>query len=290
MLKRSVGDKIFALSLLLPAVITTTLFILVPVVDSIFTSFQDFRMRNIITGTPGVWNDFQNYIRLLESNRLIPAITTTFTFVIFVVVLQFIIGMALALILNSNIKGARLLRSLMMMPWVVPTIVSALIWMWLFQPSFGLIRYFTGAAVLNNPSTAIYGVSTAALWKQIPLSALLLLAGLQNVPDDIIEASKIDGANAVMRFFRIVLPYMKSVIKVAVSLSIIDNFRQFPLMWIMTGGGPMHSTTTLAVLSFREAFVSNNLGSGAAVTTIWMLLMIIVVLVFNRLMRLESMD
>ena len=290
MIKRSVGDKLFSLSLLFPAFVITTLFILVPVIDSVYISFLDFRMRNIITGEPGVWNNFENYIRLFQSGRLLPAINITFTFVIFVVVIQFVVGMILALVLNSNVKGARLLRSLMMMPWVVPTIVSALIWMWMFQPSFGLVRFFTGLAVLNNPNTAIYGVAIAALWKQIPLSTLLFLAALQNVPDDILEASKIDGANAVTRFFRIVLPYMKSVIKVSVSLSIIDNFRQFPLVWIMTGGGPMHSTTTLAVLSFREAFVSNNLGSGAAVTTIWMLIMIVVVLIYNRFMKLESMD
>ena len=298
-LKRSSVDKIFALSLLLPAVLITTIFILIPVADSVVKSFYDFRIRNIISGTPPVWNDFDNYIRLIEGVRLMPAISITFIFVIFVVFLQFVIGMALALILNANVKCARIIRSLMMMPWVVPTIISALIWMWIFQPHYGLMRYLAGLvtfghvtdlAVLNNPSTALYGIAIAALWKQIPLSALLLLAGLQNVPDDMMEAAKIDGANAVTRFFRIVLPYMKSVIKVSVSMSIIDNFKQFPLVWTMTGGGPSNSTTTLAVLSYREAFVSNNLGSGAAVTTVWMLLMIVVVLIYNRFMRLNSMD
>ena len=90
--------------------------------------------------------------------------------------------------------------------------------------------------------------------------------------------------NAWNRFFRITLPYMKSVIKVVLSMAIIENFKQFPLIWTMTGGGPDNSTTTLAILSYREAFVSNNLGSGAAVTTVWMLLMIVVVIVFNKLM------
>lgn len=93
-----------------------------------------------------------------------------------------------------------------------------------------------------------------------------------------------DGANAWNRLWKITLPYMKSVIKVVLSMAIIENFKQFPLVWTMTGGGPNNSTTTLAVLSYREAFVSNNLGSGAAVTTVWMLLMIAVVIVFHRLM------
>lgn len=230
---------------------------------------------------------------------MLPAVLNTFAFVIGVVLAQFILGMALALILNSNVKFARFIRSAMMMPWVVPTIISALIWMWIFQPQYGLLKYvvgmFTGGAVtdfaiLNNPSTAMLGVAIAALWKQIPLTTLLLLSGLQNVPDDILEAATIDGAGRVKKFFAIVVPYMKSVISIVVSMAIIENFKQFPLFWTMTGGGPNGATTTLAILSYREAFVSNNLGSGAAVTTVWMLLMIVVIFVYNRLFRKEEMD
>ena len=165
--------------------------------------------------------------------------------------------------------------------------------MWIFQPQYGLMRFLIGVltggritdlALLNDPATALGAIAIAALWKQIPLTTLLLLAGLQNVPDSIQEAATMDGANAWNRLWKITLPYMKSVIKVVLSMAIIENFKQFPLVWTMTGGGPNNSTTTLAVLSYREAFVSNNLGSGAAVTTVWMLLMIAVVIVFHRLM------
>lgn len=186
-----------------------------------------------------------------------------------------------------------------MTPWVVPTIISALIWMWMFQPQYGLMKYivqlFTGGAVtdfaiLNNPSTALLGIGIAALWKQVPLTTLLFLAGLQNVPDDMLEAATIDGANKVRQFFSIVLPYMKSVINVAMSMAIINNFKQFPLIWTMTGGGPDNATTTLAILSYREAFVSNNIGSGAAVTTVWMLLMVVVVFIYKKLMGETEVD
>lgn len=299
LMKRSTGDKLFSFGLLLPTIIMTVVFILIPVVDSVLKSFLDFKVKNIISGQPGVWNNFANYTKLFSNNKLLPAIVITFTFVIFVVVLQFVFGMTLALILNSDIRGARFLRSIMMTPWVVPTIISALVWMWIFQPQYGLMKFlvdiFTGGrvtdfAMLNNPDLALLGISIAALWKQIPLTTLLLLAGLQNVPDDMMEAATVDGANSATKFFKIVIPYMKSVIKVAMSMAIIENFKQFPLVWTMTGGGPNNSTTTLAVLSYREAFVSNNLGSGAAVTTIWMLLMILVILVYNRVMRTESME
>lgn len=185
-----------------------------------------------------------------------------------------------------------------MTPWVVPTIISALIWMWLFQPQYGLVKYLVGIfsfskitdfAILNNPSTALAGVGIAALWKQIPLMSLLLLAGLQNVPQDINEAAMIDGAGKMRRFFSVTLPYLSPVIKVSISMSIIENFKQFPLFWTMTGGGPNNATTTLAVLSYREAFVSMNLGTGSAVTTLWMLLMALVVFFYNRLFRVQDM-
>ncbi len=296
--KTQTGDRVFAFALLLPAIITTVAFILIPVADSIYRSFFDYKVKNIISGKPGIWNDFANYTKLFSNGKLLPSITNTLVFVFGVVTVQFILGMALALILNSDIRFSRFIRSIMMVPWVVPTLISGLIWLWLFQPQYGLVKYFVGIltggrvtefAVLNNPATAMFGVSTAALWKQIPLAALLLLAGLANVPEEILEAAKIDGANGVQRFFNIVLPYMKSVIKVTVSMSIIENFKQFPLFWTMTGGGPNNSTTTMAILSYREAFVSNNFGSGAAVTTVWMLLMIVVVFVYNRMFQADDM-
>ena len=296
--KSQTGDKIFAIALMIPAIITTVSFILVPVVDSIYRSFFDYKVRNIISGQPGVWNNFANYTKLFSNGKLIPSMTNTLAFVLGVVIAQFVLGMALALILNSNVKFSRFIRSIMMVPWVVPTLISGLVWLWMFQPQYGLVKYFVGIltkgritdfAILNNPATAMFGVSVAALWKQIPLATLLLLAGLANVPEDMQEAAKIDGANGVQRFFRIVLPYMKSVIKVTVSMSIIENFKQFPLFWTMTGGGPNNSTTTMAILSYREAFVSNNFGSGAAVTTVWMLMMIIVVYIYNRIFKSEDM-
>ncbi len=293
-LKRHTADKLFSLLLLLPAIITTFAFILIPVIDSIYRSFLEYRVRNIISGEPGEWNNFANYLKLFSNGKLVPSMINTLTFVFGVVIAQFVLGMALALILNTGIKGSRFIRSIMMVPWVVPTIISGLVWMWMFQAQYGLVKYLvdvvtggrvTEFAILNNPATAMFGVSCAALWKQIPLATLLLLAGLANVPDDMLEAAKMDGANAVQRFFRITLPYMKSVIKVTVSMSIIENFKQFPLFWTMTGGGPNNSTTTMAILSYREAFVSNNFGSGAAVTTVWMLMMVVVVFIFNRIFR-----
>ena len=295
-LKRETGDKLFSLALLLPAVITTILFIVVPILDSFYRSLLDFKIKNIITGTAGTWNSFQNYSRILQSGKLGQAVAVNLIFVAAVVILQFILGMSLALILNQKIKGSRFFRSVMMIPWVVPTVISGLVWMWLYQPQYGLLKYLvsfvsggriTEFAILNDPKTAIIGIIVAALWKQVPLGALRLLAGLSNVPADMQEAAAIDGANYWQNLTKVVIPSMLPVIKVTLTMSIIENFKQFPLVWTMTGGGPNGATTTLGVLSYREAFVSNNLGSGAAITTLWMILMIVVVFLFNQTLRTE---
>ncbi|MGE4584864.1 MAG: carbohydrate ABC transporter permease [Sphaerochaeta sp.] len=295
---RSKRDGWFAFLLDVPALVMTIAFILIPILDSVVKSFQDFGVRNIISGKPGVWNHFANYLYLTKTDLFGRASATTFAFVIGVVVVQFLLSLILALILNTNLKGARFLRSVMMTPWVVPTVISALIWMWLFQPQYGLVKYLvslatfgkvTDFAMLNSPSTALGGVGIAALWKQIPLMSLLLLAGLQNVPQDIQEAAMIDGAGKWRRFLSITLPYLSPVIKVSISMSIIENFKQFPLFWTMTGGGPNNATTTLAILSYREAFVSMNLGTGASVTTLWMVMMMGVVFFYNRLFRIQDM-
>ena len=187
-------------------------------------------------------------------------------------------------------EGGRLLK----IPWVIPTVISGLLWAWIYANPYGLLQYVisvvtdgrvTGFGILNNQETAIWGVIIVALWKQIPLITLLLLAGMQNVPEDILEAAKLDGANYLQCLFKIIFPFMRSVIAVTVSLSIIDNFKQYPLFATLTNGGPASATTTLAVLSYDEAFVNYNYGSGAAVTTVWLLLMVVVVFVFNAIFR-----
>lgn len=293
-LTKTTKDKLFSLLLAFPAVIMTTVFILVPVVDSVIKSFTSYKIKNIISGKTGTWNNFENYIKLFQNAKLSQAISNTFLFVIVVVICAFIVAMALALILNAGVKGAKIIQGVMMTPWVIPTVISALIWMWLFQPQYGLVKYLvsvvtggaiTDLAVLNNPKTALMGISVASLWKQVPLMTLLLLAGLQNVPGELLEAATVDGANRIQQFFHITIPSMKSVITITVSMSIIENFKQFPLFWTMTGGGPDGATTTLAILSYREAFVSQDLGSGAAVTTVWMMLMMIVIFVYNKVMK-----
>lgn len=291
---RKEQDMLFCFCLLLPAIILCTAFILIPIVDSVAMSFTDYKIVNLTKNRPGEWNDFANYLRLWKAGKLQSAIGITAQFVFWTVSLTFVVSMALALLLNSDPVGARFLRSLMMIPWVIPTVITGLLWAWIYANPYGLVQYlvnlFSGGQVtdfgmLNNKNTALWGVIIAGLWKQVPLMTLLLIAGMQNVPDEILEAAKIDGAGYFTRLIHILIPYMRSVIAVSVSMCIIENFKQYPLFATLTNGGPVGATTTLAVLSYNEAFVNNNYGSGAAVTTVWLLVMIVVVLVFNLVFR-----
>lgn len=290
-------DIIFCGVLLLPALILCIAFILIPIIDSVAMSFTSYKIANLTKNIPGKWNNFANYTRLFTSGKLESSIWITVKFVAITVILTFIISMALALILNAKIVGARLLRSVMMIPWVIPTVIAGLLWSWIYANPYGLLQYFvnvftkgavTDFGILNNKNTALWGVIIAALWKQIPLMTLLLLSGMQSIPDDILEASQIDGAGYFTRLIKILIPYIRSVIAVTVSMCIIENFKQYPLFATLTNGGPTGATTTLAVLSYDEAFVNNNYGSGAAVTTIWLLLMIVVVFIFNRIFKREE--
>lgn len=287
-------DRLFYFVLLLPAILLCVAFIIIPIVDSVMMSFTSYRIANLTSGTPGEWNNFGNYTRLWNAGKLQDAAGITVFFVAVTVALTFVISMTLALMLNTKVHGARLLRSVMMIPWVIPTVIAGLLWAWIFANPYGLLQYLvsvftggkvTGFSILTNRSTAIWGVIMAALWKQIPLMALLLLSGMQSIPDELLEAATIDGAGYFTRLTRIIIPHMKSVIAVTVSMCIIENFKQYPLFATLTNGGPTGATTTFAVLSYDEAFVNYNYGSGAAVTTVWLLMMILVVFIFNLIFR-----
>lgn len=293
-MNKNKGDKLFWLCLVFPSFLICFSFIIIPIIDSVIKSFTDYKLVNLVQNIPGKWNNFKNYTRLFESGKIQSSIKITLFFVFWVTVITFVVGFTVALILSSKIKGARFLRSIMMIPWVVPTVIGALVWMWIFSNPYGLFRYLvsvvtngtvTDTAVLSSTKYAIWGVIATALWKQIPLMTLLLLAGLQNVSSDLMDAATIDGTNYFQRIVYVILPSIKSVVKVAVSMCIIENFKQYPLFAALTNGGPANSTTTLAVLSYDEAFVQYNYGSGSAVTTIWMLLMILCIVVYNLIFK-----
>jgi len=280
-------DKIFALTLILPAILIVGLTVFYPIVRSIYMSFFDYKLSSSNIHT---WNNFYNYIELFQEGDLFNSIIVTFRYVILVVLLEFVLGLRLAVALNKKFKCRSLLRSISLLPWVVPTVVTALLWMWIFQPQYGVLNYLLiNLNVIKDPIAwvtsikfALLSVIIAALWRQLPFMTTMMLAGLQSIPQNLYEAALIDGANNKQVFFKITLPMLSSVIKSTLLISIIDNFKQFPLFWVMTGGGPIDKTTTLAILTYKNSFINLNFGKGAAISTCWLVILIVFAYLYNK--------
>ncbi|MDD9266296.1 carbohydrate ABC transporter permease [Paenibacillus sp. GCM10023248] len=284
-------DRLFLLVLIVPALAMLLFTIGIPIVKSIYMSF--FKVT-LLSMKNQPWNDFANYAEIFKDGEFFEALRVTLTYVVCIVSVQFVLGMCLALLLNANIRFKKLFRTLILIPWIVPTIVSALLWMWLFQPQYGLINYVLQQLHLiskpqdwlTNLDLALPAVIVTALWRQLPFMSTMLLAGMQGISEDMYEAARIDGANRRQLLLYITLPMLKNNIKTITLISIIENFKMFPLFWIMTGGGPLNTTTTLAIYSYKAAFVQLNLGKGAAIGAVWLIIMLLISMLYNKLFSL----
>lgn len=284
-------DRVFVTALLLPALFILTFTIGIPIVKSIYMSFFDVSLLKM---KHQPWNNLANYKEILSDGEFYSAVRVTLTYVACIVGIQFVLGLTLALVLNSSIRFKKLFRTLILIPWIVPTIVASLLWMWLLQPQYGLVNYVLlqlniidkPYAWLSDLKLALGAVIITALWRQLPFMSTMLLAGMQGISEDLYEAAQIDGANRRQLLFHITLPLLKNNIKTVSLISIIENFKMFPLFWIMTGGGPLNSTTTLAIHSYKTAFVQLDLGKGAAIGSLWLILMIFISIVYNKLFSL----
>jgi len=276
---------------MVPAMLFVGVLIFLPVAESIWMSFTDYTLARG-RGAPE-WNSFDNYIHLVQSGALWNSLEVTAIFVIGVVAALVVVSIIVAVALNQKLPGRRLLRSVTLLPWVTPTVIGALLWMWILQPQYGVLNFILSTfGIINEPVSwlanvdwALPSVMAAAFWRQFPFMFVVVLAGLQGIPRDMYESAMIDGASFMRRFFSITLPLLRNVIRVVILMSVIMNFRQFPLVWTMTGGGPIDRTMTLAVLSYRQSFVNLNFGRGAAVATVWLLIVMLFSVVFTRLFR-----
>ncbi|WP_276357029.1 carbohydrate ABC transporter permease [Cohnella caldifontis] len=281
-------DFLFLAVLILPALLLLLFTIGIPILKSLYLSFFDVSLLSMKTQT---WNAFGNYKKLFADQELVHAIGVTFRYVVTVVFLQFALGMMLALILNGKIPFRRALRTVILIPWVIPTIIGALLWMWLFQPQYGVMNFILQRLELigkplqwlSDIHLALWAVTIAALWKQLPFMVTMLLAGMQGIPGEMYEAAMIDGAGKRQQFFHITLPMLKNTIKTVTLIACIENFKMFPLFWIMTSGGPVNATTTLSILSYKTAFIDLDLGKGAATGALWLVIMLLFSWVYNRL-------
>ncbi|MDN4479675.1 carbohydrate ABC transporter permease [Demequina muriae] len=279
-------DGRLAFWLVVPSLIVLTIVIAFPVVWSFVRSLYG----DGIGATPFVGGD--NYANALWGNgsaEFWDAARFTYFFTAVSVVLEVLIGVGMALVANRAFRGRGLLRASVLVPWAIPTAVAAVLWKWAFDPN-GIVNAVTGWDLIwtgaEGPSTV--AIIVADVWKTAPFVALLVLAGLQIIPEDVYEAARLDGATAWQQFVRITLPLVRPALLVAILFRLLDALRMYDLPAIMTGGA--NGTTTLSVLVVQSSLSQLKPGYGGALATLTFLLIFITAFLFVRMLNVNAVE
>ena len=276
-----------AFRLLLPCLILIALVAGYPLLRTIWLSFTDY---NINTDAEPAFAGLANYwfrtdegvvIGLLGDPRWWTSVWNTVRLAVVSVALELVLGVAFALVINSKIKGRGLLRTAILVPWAIPTVVSAQMWTWMYQDSLGIVSQWgrslgllrVGQSFIASPGTALWALVAVDVWKTAPFMALLVLAGLQSIPGDLYEAAEVDGASRWTQFWRITLPLLRPALLVAVVFRTLDALRIFDMPYVMKG----NATETLTMSAYaRQQMIDNaQVGMGSAVSVLIFLVIMI---------------
>lgn len=235
---------------------------------------------------------FNNYIRLFNDPIFWNAMWVTLIYVLMytvgIMVTGFVIAFAIDLAEEWSIPGGKALSSVLTLPYAIPDVVGALIWLWMLNPRQGIINYlFSLLGIseiqwLTSVKIAPLSVVLVEVWRLFPMHALIILAAFKTVPRSLYEAASLDGASAVKQFFCITLPSIANIMKFLVLLTIVWSFKRFTMRWLMTQGGPMHSTETLSIFIYREAFMFFNKNYAAAASVILLLVVLLAVTMYLK--------
>ena len=236
-----------------------------------------------------------NFTKVLKDERVHSTLTFTLSFTVISVFAELIFGLALALIMNKPFKGRSLVRTFSLIPWAIPTSVAALIWSYLYNGSSGIVSHiFTAIGIINSPASmlnsarnALGGIIIADVWKTTPYMALLLLGGLQVIPDSLYESSALDGATKWQQFRYITLPLLKPSIFVALLFRTLDAFRILDLIYVLTGGGPGGSTESISLYAYKVMFSQTRFGYGSAIVLIMALVVGIITFVYIKALNVD---
>jgi len=253
-----------------PLIITAVIFVLIPVIGTIVTSL----MRDV-TFLPEKFLVFENYQRLFSDRHFFESLQFTLLFVVVSVSFELIFGLAFALLLNETLPFRGFLRVVILIPWVIPIAISARIWELIYNFNYGIFNYIILQLNISDQPVSWLGSSIGAfaavvvsdVWKTTPFMAIILLTGLSAINRDLYKQARIDGTNFLQRFFKITLPLLKPVLVVALLYRSIDAIRIFDLIYVLTGGGPGGSTSSLSIYAFNY-YVSGDFGYGSAVSVI----------------------
>ena len=291
-LMNKASSSAFGAVIILPGVLLLLLVQLYPLLYSLFLSFHDYRLLRPEL-TEFVW--LKNYIDIFSDAEFLNALSNTAIYVGLAIPIELMIGFVLALAIEKITRGKNLIRALLIVPQFMAPIAMGFVWRFLYNDEFGLINFMLREIGIErpplwlaDPDIALYSCIIVEIWATVPIFMLLLSAGMASISSELIDAAKIDGANAIHRVRFIILPHLKPIILVALLIRGMDAFRVFDVVYSLTGGGPALSTDVLSLYLYRTAMLDRQFGDGASAAWIMMIMMLIASYVLIRTMYREG--
>ncbi len=269
----------------IPTVIILVLLVVWPLIYGVFISFFNTNLMNR-------WKfvGLRYYFDVFPNKGFHWRILTTLVFTALTVSGHVLIGFFLALLLNMEIKGRTFFRSILIIPWLFPEVVVALLWRWMLHPMYGILTQWGSAAglipanfsMLGNGTTAMLSTAAAAIWKGYPFMMVMILAGLQSIPKDLYDAASIDGCSSVDSFFHVTLPGLSSVLSVSLILDTLWYFKHFTMIWLLTEGGPVNATKVVSIEIFKHAFEAFDYGRASAMAVYVLFICLTISFVYRK--------
>jgi trehalose/maltose transport system permease protein len=278
--------------LLLPALAAVGVVALYPLAQTFYYSFTD---QQFLAGIePTKWVGLENYKDLIHDPAFWDSVVLTVKFAAITVFFEFVLGMIIALTVNSGFKGRGVMRAMMLVPWAIPTVVAAQMWKWMYNDLYGVINdagvrlhlISHNVAWISQPNTALASVCAVDIWKTTPFVALLLLAGLQVIPTELYEAARVDGASAWRQFWRITLPLLRPAILVALIFRTLDALRVFDVFYVFFGNRP--DTQTMAIYAQDTIVGTGDVGYGSAICVAIFLIIALFTVIYVTFVRVEQ--
>ena len=278
----------FPAAWLLPVLLPVALLTLYPVGEALWTSLHQVQI--LFPDEP--FTGLENYRNVVTSDYFADALKNSLLFVLFCAPLAVIIGTAVAMLLRRAFFGATVVRSVVLLPWVLPGAISAVLWVWVFHPSFGVLNGLlkllglidNSIQFLTDPRLAFACIVVAHVWTQIPFVVVLIMAALSTINDETLEAAELDGARGVQRFAYVIFPQIKAMVVVLLVYNALTAFTSYDIVYAMTGGGPGTATTLLAFQIWRESFSMYDFGAGSAVAFIVVAISAMLIIAITRAM------
>lgn len=278
----------------LPVILFLLVFIIFPIVYNLILSFQNVTVYNF--KGHHAFAGLASYIKTFKDPVFYTALGNSVLFTVLSLVFQFSIGFALALFFNRSFPGRGLMRSLMLLAWMLPVVITASVFQWMLNGDYGVVNYILQClGIIHEPhswlsenGTALLSTIVANIWVGIPFNMIILLSGLQGLPEQLYEAAKLDGAGKMLQFRHITLPLMRPTILILLMLGIINTFKVFDMIFIMTAGGPVNSSNVLPIYAYQLSFTKFQFSQGASVSMIMFAILTVLAVIYLRMSSKEE--